>query len=57
MTGNLCEWVVDQYDKVTRFVKGGSWADDAVNSVISESEKFPAKFKSDRIGFRVCQDE
>ena len=57
MTGNLSEWVVDQYDKVSRFVKGGSWADDAVNSVISESEKFPTKYKSDRIGFRVCQDE
>lgn len=57
MTGNLSEWVVDQYDKATRFVKGGSWADDAVNSVITESEKYPAKFKSNRIGFRVCQDE
>lgn len=57
MTGNVSEWVVDQYDKDTRFVKGGSWADDASNSVVSSTEKVSAKYKSGKIGFRVCQDE
>ena len=57
MTGNVSEWVVDQYDKDTRFVKGGSWADDASNSVITSTEKVSAKYKSGKIGFRVCQDE
>lgn len=57
MTGNVSEWVVDQYDKETRFIKGGSWSDDASNSVISTSEKVPAKYKSSSVGFRVCQDE
>ena len=57
MTGNVGEWVVDQYDKVTRFVKGGSWADDASGCTISGDEKVNAKYKSNRIGFRLCQDE
>ncbi len=57
MTGNVSEWVADQFDKDTRFVKGGSWSDDASNSVITSTEKVPAKYKSTTIGFRVCQDE
>jgi hypothetical protein len=57
MTGNVSEWTANQYDKNTRFVKGGAWADDAANSTITNSEKYDAKFKNNRIGFRVCQDE
>ncbi len=57
MTGNVSEWVSNMYDKNTRFVKGGSWSDDATNSTIKSSEKYDAKFKVNRIGFRVCQDE
>lgn len=57
MTGNVSEWVVDQYDKVTRFIKGGSWSDDASNCVISSSEKVPVKHKSNSVGFRLVQDE
>ena len=57
MTGNVSEWVVDQYDKVTRFIKGGSWSDDASNCVISSSEKVPVKHKSNNVGFRLVQDE
>jgi len=57
MTGNVSEWVSDSYDKNTRFVKGGSWSDDAINSSISSKEKYNQKIKNNRIGFRVCQDE
>jgi hypothetical protein len=57
MTGNVSEWVADSYDKNTRIVKGGSWADDAQNSAITGMEKFDLKHKSKFIGFRVCQDE
>ena len=57
MTGNVSEWVSNMYDKNTRFIKGGSWSDDATNSMIGSSEKYDAKYKNNRIGFRVCQDE
>jgi len=57
MTGNVSEWVADAFDKTVRFVKGGSWSDDAKNSMILSSEKYEAKYKNNRIGFRVCQDE
>ena len=57
MTGNVSEWVANIYDKSLRYVKGGSWSDDAMNSTIVSSEKYDAKYKNDRIGFRVCQDE
>lgn len=57
MTGNVCEWVSDSYDNTTRYVKGGSWADDAVNSTIQAKEKYNVKVKNNRIGLRVCQDE
>lgn len=57
MTGNVCEWVSDSYDNNTRYVKGGSWADDAVNSTIQAKEKYNVKVKNNRVGFRVCQDE
>ena len=57
MTGNVSEWVSNLYDKNTRFVKGGSWSDDATNSAITTSEKYDSKYKNNRIGFRVCQDE
>ena len=57
MTGNVSEWVSNMYDKNTRFIKGGSWSDDATNSMIGNSEKYDAKYKNNRIGFRVCQDE
>lgn len=57
MTGNVSEWVVDQFDKDTRFVKGGSWADDASNCTISSQEKISVKTKNGNIGFRLCQDE
>lgn len=58
MTGNVSEWVSNMYDKNTRFTKGGSWSDDATNSTISGSEeKYDVKYKNNRIGFRVCQDE
>ena len=57
MTGNVSEWVADAFDKSTRIVKGGSWSDDATNSVISIREKYDSKHKNNRIGFRICQDE
>lgn len=57
MTGNVSEWVSDSYDKDTRFVKGGSWSDDAANSSISSKEKYNQKTKNNHVGFRVCQDE
>lgn len=57
MTGNVCEWVSDSYDNNTRYVKGGSWADDAVNCTIQAKEKYNVKVKNNRVGFRVCQDE
>jgi formylglycine-generating enzyme required for sulfatase activity len=57
MTGNVSEWVSNMYDKNTRFVKGGSWSDDATNSTVAASEKYDFKYKNNRIGFRVCQDE
>jgi len=57
MTGNVSEWIANQYDKNRRFVKGGSWSDDATNSMISKSETYDIKHKNNRIGFRVCQDE
>jgi hypothetical protein len=57
MTGNVSEWVLNQYDKNTRFVKGGAWSDDAANSTIEVREKNDSKLKNNRIGFRVCQDE
>ena len=57
MTGNVSEWISNMYDKNTRFAKGGSWSDDVTNSTITSSEKYDAKYKNNRIGFRVCQDE
>lgn len=57
MTGNVSEWVSDAYDKNTKWTKGGSWADDAQNSTISSKEKYDAKTRNNRIGFRICQDE
>lgn len=57
MTGNVSEWVSDSYDNNTRYVKGGSWADDAVNCTIKTKEKYNVKTKNNRIGFRLCQDE
>ncbi len=57
MTGNVSEWIANLYDKNIRFVKGGSWSDDATNSMIVKSEKYDIKHKNNRIGFRVCQDE
>lgn len=57
MTGNVAEWVANIYDKTTRVVKGGSWNDDATGSSISRTDKYPLNFKSNSIGFRVCQDE
>ncbi len=57
MTGNVSEWIANLYDKNTRYVKGGSWSDDATNSRIGSSEKYDVKYKNSRIGFRVCQDE
>ncbi len=57
MTGNVSEWVADSYDKDNRYVKGGSWSDDAANCVMTADEKRSPKYKSGNIGFRVCQDE
>ena len=57
MTGNVSEWVANMFDRNTRFVKGGSWSDDARNSTIESNEKYDVKHKNNRIGFRVCQDE
>ncbi len=57
MTGNVSEWVADSYDKDNRYVKGGSWSDDAANCVMTSDEKRSPKYKSGNIGFRVCQDE
>ncbi len=57
MTGNVSEWVADQFDKDTRYVKGGAWSDDATGCVITKNEIIPVKYKSNGIGFRVCQDE
>ncbi len=57
MTGNVSEWIANLYDKNTRYVKGGSWSDDAANSTIVKSETYDVKHKNNRIGFRVCQDE
>ncbi len=57
MTGNVGEWVVDQFNKDTRYVRGGSWSDDASDCVVTSSKNFSAKYKSGNVGFRVCQDE
>jgi hypothetical protein len=57
MTGNVSEWVADMFDRNTRFVKGGSWSDDVANSTINSSERYDARHKNNRIGFRVVQDE
>lgn len=57
MTGNVSEWVVDQFDQNTRFIKGGSWSDDASKCTISTTEKVPVKYKNGTVGFRVVQDE
>ncbi|MEE0085201.1 MAG: formylglycine-generating enzyme family protein [Paludibacteraceae bacterium] len=57
MTGNVAEWVNNQYDKTTRFVKGGSFADEASNCAIEAKEKLKPDYKSNSVGFRICQDE
>jgi len=57
MTGNVAEWVNNQYDKVTRFAKGGSFADEASNCAIDAKEKLKPEYKSNSVGFRICQDE
>ncbi|MDR1729137.1 MAG: formylglycine-generating enzyme family protein [Prevotellaceae bacterium] len=57
MTGNVSEWIANLYDKNIRFIKGGSWSDDAANSIISKNETYHVNHKNNHIGFRVCQDE
>ncbi len=57
MTGNVSEWISDYYDRTSRFVKGGSFADDASGCTLQSKELIKQDSKSKGIGFRVCQDE
>lgn len=57
MTGNVSEWVIDPYNKVSRITKGGTWKDDASNCAVNKNQILNIKYKSNSVGFRVCQDE
>lgn len=57
MTGNVAEWIAEKFDKNTRLVKGGSYADPASACSIKATQQINLKVKNKTIGLRLALDE